>query len=301
MPAMTRNAYVGRFAPSPTGPLHRGSIVAALASYIDARAAGGRWRLRIDDVDSGRARKDAVTAILTTLEALGLHWDGPVQYQDPRRSDYERSLQQLARAGLAYPCACTRREIADVARHGAAGLIYPGTCRGGVPAGRSARSWRFINAADCLAFTDRHAGAQSLNPAADIGDFIIRRGDGLHAYHLAMVLDDQALGVTDIVRGADLLPATFPQIALQQALGLATPRYLHLPVAVDDRGRKLSKTNGAAPADSHDPGKTLTEALTFLGQSPPSGLARAGAPEILDWAVVHWRPERIPPFYETGA
>lgn len=294
MPTMSGESYIGRFAPSPTGPLHQGSVIAALASYLDARAAGGTWRLRIDDVDSGRARDDAAADILRTLETLGLHWDGPVQYQAPRRDHYQDALERLRDAGLAYPCACTRREIAAVASVGPAGMIYPGTCRDGLPAGRAARSWRFAMAPGELSFHDRHAGEQSLEPASCIGDFVIRRGDGLHAYHLAMAVDDGDLGVTDVVRGGDLLPATFPQLALQQSLDLPTPRYLHLPIAVGPGGHKLSKTNGAAPADLTDPGGTLMDALTFLGQAPPAEIAGAPVGEVLAWAVAHWRPAHIP-------
>ncbi|MEX0386440.1 tRNA glutamyl-Q(34) synthetase GluQRS [Spiribacter onubensis] len=291
---MSGNAYVGRFAPSPTGPLHRGSVIAALASYLDARSAGGTWRLRIDDVDSGRARADAAADIRRALEALGLHWDGPVQYQDPHRDQYEHALERLREKRRAYPCACTRREIAAVASMGPAGMIYPGICREGLPAGRGARSWRFAMPAGTLSFRDRHAGSQSLEAATGIGDFIIRRGDGLHAYHLAMVVDDAALGVTDVVRGGDLLPATFPQLALQQSLDLPTPRYLHLPIAVDPGGRKLSKTNGAPPVDLTHPGATLIDALTFLGQSPAAEIAGAPPREVLEWAVTAWRPAHIP-------
>ena len=294
MPQMSGDAYVGRFAPSPTGPLHRGSVIAALASFLDARAAGGTWRLRIDDVDRGRARDDAAADILRALEVLGLHWDGPVQYQDPRRDQYQEALERLRERQRAYPCGCTRREIAAVAPIGPAGMIYPGTCRNGLPAGRHARSWRFAMAPGELSFSDRHAGRQSLEAATGIGDFIIRRGDGLHAYHLAMVVDDAALGVTDVVRGGDLRPATFPQLALQQSLGLPTPRYLHLPIAVGSDGRKLSKTNGAPPVDLTHPGAALIDALAFLGQAPDAEMAGAPAREVLEWAVANWRPAQIP-------
>ena len=291
---MTSNSTVGRFAPSPTGALHPGSVLAALASYLDARAAGGRWHVRIDDLDSGRCRAEAREAILRGLETLGLHWDGPVQYQSQRRDVYEQALGELRAGGLAYPCGCTRREVAASGRRGPAGMIYPGTCRKGLPAGRKPRSWRFAVASTRLAFGDRHAGEQSLCPAEAVGDFVIRRADGLHAYHLAMVLDDAELGVTDVVRGGDLLAATFPQLALQQALGLARPRYLHLPVAVDGRGRKLSKTNGATGVDRRHPGAVLSAALRLLGQSLPPGPGTPPAAEVLDWALRHWQPARIP-------
>ena len=291
---MTDTPGIGRFAPSPTGPLHQGSLIAAVASYLDARSVGGQWRLRIDDVDRGRSRAAAASAILTTLEAFGLEWDGPVQYQDDRREHYQAALERLEAAGQAYPCGCSRREIAAAAHYGPAGMIYPGTCRDGIPAGKAPRSWRFRVPTGMLTFTDRRAGEQSIDPAETLGDFVIRRGDGLHAYHLAMVLDDAALGVTDVVRGGDLLPATFPQILLQDALGLPRPRYLHLPVALGDDGRKLSKTNAAPPVRVEDASRSLSDALAFLGHPPPASLSGAPVASLLDWAVQQWRPSAIP-------
>ncbi|TVO62139.1 tRNA glutamyl-Q(34) synthetase GluQRS [Spiribacter vilamensis] len=291
---MEDTPVIGRFAPSPTGPLHQGSLIAAVASYLDARSADGQWRLRIDDVDRGRSRAAAASAILTTLEAFGLEWDGPVQYQDDRRERYQAALEHLEAAGQAYPCGCSRREIAAAAHYGPAGMIYPGTCRSGIPAGKTARSWRFRVPTGTLAFTDRLAGEQSIDPAEAIGDFVIRRGDGLHAYHLAMVLDDADLGVTDVVRGGDLLTATFPQILLQDALGLPRPRYLHLPVALDEAGSKLSKTNGAPPVRPDEASRSLGDALTFLGHPPPTFLSGAPVAGLLDWAVQQWRPSAIP-------
>ncbi len=297
---MSTSGVTGRFAPSPTGPLHFGSMVAAVASFVDARAAGGQWRLRIDDLDTTRCRPGAEASIRAVLEAFGLHWDGAVQYQDSRRAVYADALEQLCAKDLAYPCACTRREIAAVATYGAAGMIYPGTCRQGLAPGRQARSWRFRAGAETaragpIRFDDRRHGPQTLDMASDIGDFVLRRGDGLHAYPLAMVLDDAALGVTQVVRGGDLLAATAPQIALQQALGLPTPHYLHLPVAYDTDGRKLSKTNGAPPVAVDHPAATLVAVLEFLGQTPPPGLARATAGEVLEWATAHWCPGTLPP------
>lgn len=280
--------YVGRFAPSPTGPLHFGSLVAAVASYLDAKAAQGRWYLRIDDVDSTRARADAAAAIPHTLEAFGLQWDGAIQYQSPRRNVYEEALQELIRANLAYPCACTRKEIAAVATRGKSGMIYPGTCRNGLPAGREARSWRFRCTNTPVAFFDRAHGGISIDLLETQGDFLIRRGDGLHAYHLAMVLDDAALGITHVVRGADLLYATAPQVALQQALRLPTPKYWHTSIALSPDGRKLSKTNAAPALDSANPTPYLMQALEFLQLPPPDELAEAPPEAILDWASRHW-------------
>lgn len=291
---MEDTPIIGRFAPSPTGPLHQGSLIAAVASYLDTRSAGGQWRLRIDDVDRGRSRAGAVSAILGTLEALGLEWDGPVQYQDDRREHYQAALERLQAAGQAYPCGCSRREIVAAGHAGPVGIIYPGTCRYGIRAGKTPRSWRFLVPNGTLAFTDRVAGYQSIDPAEAIGDFVIRRGDGLHAYHLAMVLDDADLGVTDVVRGGDLLTATFPQILLQDALGMARPRYLHLPVALDKDGRKLSKTNAAPPVEADDASRALSDALVFLGHPPPAFLSGAPVASLLDWAVQQWQPSAIP-------
>lgn len=291
---MTSHSVIGRFAPSPTGPLHFGSLIAAVASYVDARAAGGQWRLRIDDVDRTRCQPGADAMIRATLEDFGLQWDGPVQTQDARRSRYEAVLETLIARGQAYPCGCTRREVAALGREGHAGMIYPGTCRHGLPAGREARSWRFRTEAGRLMLHDRLGAPIAINVHEDIGDFILRRGDGLHAYHLAMVIDDADLGVTDVVRGGDLWAATAPQVALQQALGLPTPRYLHLPIARDTGGRKLSKTNGAPPIDRRRPAPALRAALLFLGQSPPEALETATPSEILAWATAHWCIQRIP-------
>lgn len=289
---MTAPTHIGRFAPSPTGPLHFGSVVAALASYLDARSVGGRWHLRIDDVDTGRSRDAYIADIPRTLEQLGLYWDGAIQYQDNRRASYEAALQTLIEHGLAYPCGCSRKDLAGAPR-GPAGLIYPGTCRDGLPQGKPARSWRFLVPDTVIRFTDRCVGAQSIDAGKAIGDFIIRRADGLHAYHLAMVLDDAALGVTDVVRGADLLPATAPQILLQQALHLPTPRYLHIPVACDEQGRKLSKTNHAPPTQTNHPALTISQALHYLNHPPPPEMDEATAGELLTWAIAEWNAERL--------
>ncbi len=291
---MMQHHYIGRFAPSPTGPLHFGSVIAALASYLDARANRGQWHLRIDDVDQGRARDEFADQIPRTLETLGLQWDGPIQYQQAQRERYEAVLEQLKTAGRAYPCACSRKALSKTSAPGPAGLIYPGYCRNGLPPDQPGRSWRFAVTEDAVQFDDRHAGWQSINPMEWIGDFIIKRGDGLHAYHLAMVVDDAALGITDVVRGADLLPATAPQILLQQTLGYPTPRYLHVPVAVDADGRKLSKTNHAASVDTDHPGQVITDALDFLGHPVPAVVAREPVSNLLEWAIQQWQPDRLP-------
>lgn len=291
---MKSTAVIGRFAPSPTGPLHFGSLVAALASYLDTRAMGGSWRLRIDDVDQSRSREAAIAQIPASLAALGLQWDGPIQQQSNRTATYAEALDTLIRIDRAYPCACTRREVAARAERGPAGMIYPGTCRAGLAPDRRARSWRFRANDTPITFSDRALGVQTTQLDTEVGDFVIRRADGLYAYHLAMVLDDAALGVTDVVRGADLLPATAPQMALQQALGLPTPRYLHVPVVYAADGRKLSKTNAAAAVDTNQPIPALRQALAFLEQPLPDSHHAQCVDDLLDWAIRHWTPPQRP-------
>src|SRR5512142_3436174 len=237
--------YHGRFAPSPTGPLHFGSLIAAAASGLDARAAGGRWSVRIEDVDSPRTVAGAADAILRTLEACGLEWDGEVVHQSARTALYDAALQRLRESGRVYRCRCTRREVADSGIAGIEGAVYPGTCRDRAIGEEESGSWRFRVPAGIAEFDDRVQGRIAQDVARDVGDFVLVRRDGLHAYQLAVVVDDAAQGITDVVRGADLLASTARQILLQRALGLPTPRYLHFPVAVDARGVKLSKQNRA--------------------------------------------------------
>jgi glutamyl-Q tRNA(Asp) synthetase len=277
--------YVGRFAPSPTGPLHFGSLVAAVASWLDARAARGRWLLRIEDLDAPRAQAGAVDAILRALERLGLAWDGPVIYQSLRRERYAAALEALH--GKTYWCGCTRREIADsslgLAPDGA--QIYPGTCRPGLAAGKSARALRLRTNGAVIAFEDRVQGPQRQNVEREVGDFVLYRADGEFAYQLAVVVDDAEQGVTDVVRGADLLDSTARQILLQRLLGLPAVRYLHVPVALDRSGEKLSKQTGAAPVDPAAKEHWISRALAFLGQPRAADL---------DEAVANWNPARIP-------
>lgn len=289
------STYVGRFAPSPTGPLHFGSLVAALGSWLDARAQNGRWSVRIDDVDRPRVVPGASTAILKALEGFGLWWDGPVVYQSEREESYQAALERLQSAGLAYPCGCSRSEINRKGRLGTAGYIYPGTCRVGLSVGRQPRSWRMLSRSQSIGFRDRaYNDIQQVDVESTIGDFVIRRADGLYAYHLAAVVDDAALGITDVVRGSDLLSCTPPQILLQQVLGLPTPRYLHLPVARDAQGRKLSKQTHAPPVHPRHAAPLLHCASAFLGQSPPAELRSAPPVELLEWALRHWLPEEPP-------
>ena len=284
------SGYVGRFAPSPTGPLHAGSLVAALASWLDARAHGGRWLVRLEDVDTPRCVPGAEALILAQLAACGLQPDEAPWRQSSRGAAYQAALQQLLDAGLAYPCACTRQEIdAAWAAHGVvhqrhAERVYPGTCRGGLH-GRPARAWRF-RAEGVVHWYDRRLGPQHQDVAREVGDFVLRRADGLWAYQLAVVVDDAAQGITHVVRGEDLADNTARQILLQRALGVPTPHYLHTPLVLAADGHKLSKQNGARALDLADPVAALRMAGAVLG------LARVGpAGSVADWlaaAVPAW-------------
>jgi len=290
---MTRRP-TGRFAPSPTGPLHRGSLVAALASWLDARAHGGRWLVRIEDVDTPRCVAGADREILHQLEVLGLRPDESPVWQSARGGLYERDLAQLQAQGNAYGCACTRKEI-ELAllaaghpheRHHA--LVYPGTCRAGL-GGRPARAWR-VRCGDAahpvvIDWHDRRLGRQRQDVTHEVGDFVIRRADGLWAYQLAVVVDDAEQHITHVVRGGDLADNTARQIHLQRRLGLATPNYLHTPLVLDERGDKLSKQHGAPPLDLVDPLAALREAATVL--SLPE-LPAASLPDWLAQAVTAW-------------
>ncbi|WP_168228954.1 tRNA glutamyl-Q(34) synthetase GluQRS [Collimonas pratensis] len=262
--------YTGRFAPSPTGPLHAGSLVAAMASYLDAKASHGRWLLRMEDVDEARTAAGAADSILADLDALGMHWDGEVVFQSRRGAAYEAAFDRLGR--LAYPCGCTRREIVDsricVAADGAA--VYPGTCRSGLPVGKPARAYRLRvpdpgHIDELIIFDDRWLGRVQQHLAIEVGDFVLKRADGYWAYQLAVVVDDAEQGVTHVVRGADLLDSTGRQIYLQRQLQLATPQYLHVPVITNADGEKLSKQNGAQAIDMTQPLQALIKAAWFLG------------------------------------
>jgi glutamyl-Q tRNA(Asp) synthetase len=305
-------SYIGRFAPSPTGPLHAGSLVAALASWLDARAHSGRWLVRIEDVDTPRCVAGADQTILAQLAACGLLADEPPVYQSQRGALYQHALDQLIAQRLAYPCGCTRQDIAHAMqasgqppqRHGE--LIYPGTCRGGLN-GKPARAWRLrtdkyrsnsalaqsgraqaaINLiADEIVWQDRRLGWQAQNVSQQVGDFVLKRADGLWAYQLAVVVDDGAQGVTDIVRGEDLADNTARQMLLQRALGLPTPRYLHTPLVLGANGEKLSKQNGAQALDTSDPLALLAQAGQMLAL-PGQINARTPA-EWLRQAVPRW-------------
>ncbi|MRW91284.1 tRNA glutamyl-Q(34) synthetase GluQRS [Duganella sp. FT80W] len=268
-------SYIGRFAPSPTGPLHTGSLVAAMASYLDAKAHHGQWLVRIEDVDVGRNVAGADQHILASLQRCGMHWDGEVTWQTQRYALYEAAVRQLG--DLIYPCGCSRKEIADsqlsLSGRQAQALIYPGTCRHGLAPGKVGRALRLKVPQEphcILSFDDRWSGHYSQDLTDEVGDYVVRRADGYWAYQLAVVVDDGAQGITDIVRGADLLDSTPRQLYLQQVLGLPQPSYLHVPVVVNELGDKLSKQTGArAFDDGGDPHHLLHEAMLpaarFLG------------------------------------
>lgn len=283
----------GRFAPSPTGPLHFGSLVAAVGSYLDARANRGEWLVRVDDLDRTRIVPGAADGILRALEALGLAWDGEILYQSKRDEAYRAALDQLKKRDLIYPCSCSRREIADSAITGIDGPVYPGTCRKGLLPGRAAQAERILTPSAKIEFKDAVQGKIAHHLERQIGDFVLKRADGLYAYQLAVVVDDAGQGITDVVRGADLLNSTPRQIYLQQQLGLATPRYAHLPVAVNVVGEKLSKQTLAAPIDASQPVPVLNAALAFLGQDRVD-CGAADTASFWRQAVAGWAISRVP-------
>jgi glutamyl-Q tRNA(Asp) synthetase len=287
--------YVGRFAPSPTGPLHAGSLVAAMGSYLDARAHEGRWLLRIEDLDPPREAPGAKRAIVETLRALGFEHDGVITMQSERGEHYQRAFDQLRALGLVYPCACTRREIADSADPAAQGgqrgrdLVYPGTCRNGIAAGREPRAWRVRVDDATIAWRDRDGTHHSERLAESVGDFVLRRADGFWAYQLAVVVDDALQKISDVVRGEDLRESTARQIFLQRALGFMTPRYLHLPLVLGADGEKLSKQNGATPIEVGRPLETLARALAHFGLEAPGSLSLRA---FWQAAIGAWRDSR---------
>ena len=280
-------SYVGRFAPSPTGPLHFGSLVAAVGSYLDARAHSGTWLVRMEDVDEPRCSQLHADEILRQLETHGLQWDGKIVYQSRRKPLYQSALDQLIERGAAFPCGCTRREIADPTLHGIEGPVYPGTCRNGLH-GKPARAWRVRVNDTPICFEDRLLGRQCQQLDRDIGDFIVKRADGFFAYQLAVVADDFEQGITHVVRGADLLASTPRQIHLQMLLSYPTPAYLHLPVVTNDAGQKLSKQTLAPALADLLASANLWGALDFLGLKPAPELKRANAEDLLAWGIANW-------------
>jgi glutamyl-Q tRNA(Asp) synthetase len=300
---------VGRFAPSPTGPLHVGSLVAAVGSYALAKKPEGLWLVRMEDLDSPRVVPGMADDMLRTLEILGFQWDGEVVYQSRRGEAYRTALDVLTGKGLVYPCGCSRSEIARLssAPHpGEEGPAYPGLCRDGLSPGKSERSFRVRVSNDEIVFDDGVMGEFGQRLSVASGDFVVKRADGPFAYHLAVVVDDAAAGVNQVVRGADLLSSTPRQIHLQSVLGYVTPGYFHLPLVTGREGMKLSKRDNAVSlAEGRDLAREgwglLIEALRFLGQEPPAYLTGAPCEEILAWAVAHFDirsvPRRPGPFF----
>ncbi len=287
--------YIGRYAPSPTGPLHFGSLIAAVASYCDAKANAGKWLLRIEDLDKPREITGAVHTILRQLEAFGFEWDGAVIYQSQRNQYYADAFNQLQKQQLIYPCTCTRKEITDSSNHlGIEGLVYPNTCLQHAIKPNTAAAFRIKTNAGKICFNDAIQGkiCQTLN--TDIGDFVLKRADGLFTYQLAVAVDDAAQGVTHIVRGADLLASTPRQIYLQQLLRLTHPIYTHVPIASNATGEKLSKQTQAPAIDTRLIRQTLFHALDFLGQNPPAEIKNTQPNEIWNWAIKNWQLSNIP-------
>lgn len=285
---------IGRFAPSPTGPLHFGSLVAAVASYCDAKSRGGQWLLRIEDVDQTRYVAGASEEIIHTLQRYGFVWDGDILYQSQRSEYYQTALAQLHQRGLAYPCTCSRKEIADSSTLlGIEGAIYPGTCLQHPTKPGAAAAWRIKTDTQTITFADQIQGQQHHQMASDIGDFVVKRADELFSYQLAVVVDDALQGVTHVVRGADLLNSTTRQIYLQQLLGYPTPVYAHIPLVFNADGQKLSKQTLATALPDDNVVPTLIAALTFLQQTLPAHAQSLSLAELWQWAVAHWQLPKI--------
>jgi glutamyl-Q tRNA(Asp) synthetase len=288
--------YRGRFAPSPTGPLHFGSLIAATGSYLQAKQARGQWLVRIEDLDPPRAVPRAADLILRTLETFGFEWDKSVLFQGTRTPAYEYALDTLRSQGLSYPCSCSRSEL-QALNVGMPGnndeLYYPGRCRQGPIRAQEPYAWRFRVPGEPICFLDQLQGSHCVNLQTAIGDFVIKRRDGWFAYQLAVVVDDAEQGITEVVRGTDLLFNTPRQIALQRALGTPPPAYMHLPLAVDPLGRKLAKSNAAAPVDADNAARALWRALRFLRQPIPDELQVAAVSSLWNWAITHWDATRL--------
>jgi len=290
-----KDRYRGRFAPTPSGPLHFGSMIAAIGSYCDARAHGGDWQVRIDDIDAPRVVSGSADDILRTLEGFALEWDGCAIYESHNMDAYHSALHALRATGRLFACSCSRKEIAKSAITGLDGPVYPGTCRNGLPPGRAGRSLRLrVDEGTRIGFDDALQGLVSQDLATAIGDFVVYRADGIFSYHLACVVGDAHQDVTHVVRGADLIDSTPRQIHLQRLLHLPTPAYLHLPVAINKRGEKLSKQTRASPVYAAQAAPTIDAVLRFLGQQPPQELVRWSAADAMKWAVSAWRRDKIP-------
>jgi len=290
---MTDKAPRGRFAPSPTGPLHFGSLIAAVGSYLSVKSRQGQWLVRIEDLDPPREQAGAADNILKTLEAFKLEWDEPVVYQSRRGELYEEAISRLAIENLTYFCQCSRKEIASDSEPGVDGPRYPGTCRD-LKLGAPNNSLRIIVPNEIVTFDDRIQGINNQNLAQEVGDFVIRRRDGLYSYQLAVVVDDAQQNITEVCRGTDLLDSTPRQRYLQSVLDLPTPQYAHLPIATNAAGQKLSKQTMAEAVMTGDQSSMLSKALYFLGQKLPGELERAPTAEIIQWGVNYWDEAAVP-------
>ncbi len=287
--------YVGRFAPSPTGPLHFGSLVAAVASFLEAKTHHGKWLLRIEDLDTPRVQARATDDIIRTLASFGFEWDGAIMYQSQRTEAYLNAFTQLKDKQLIYPCTCTRKEIADSASHiGIEGIMYPGTCLTQAIKPNAPVAWRIKTSNQAIHFNDVIQGDIHQNLAYDIGDFVLKRADHLFTYQLAVVVDDAEQGITHIVRGADLLNSTPRQIYLQTQLNFNTPNYAHIPIATNNDGQKLSKQTLAKSLSSSAAPTALVSALTFLNQAPPIELKHENLSTCWQWALANWNCALIP-------
>lgn len=287
-------SYIGRFAPSPTGPLHFGSLISAVASYLEAYKHRGTWLIRMDDLDTPRIQPGAADKILSTLENFGFEWHGDVMYQSKRSDAYKSAFETLTKSALVYPCSCSRKEIADSASHGIDGFVYPNTCRLKVAHHGKSYAWRIKTEDSCIQTNDQIQGLISQNLSTDIGDFVLKRADGLFTYQLATVVDDWFQGVTHIVRGSDLLTSTPRQIYLQNKLQLPQLNYAHIPVATNAKGEKLSKQTLASSLILEKKVMLLYQALFFLGQNPPPTLQHEPISHIWQWAQSNWELGNVP-------
>jgi len=286
--------YHGRFAPSPTGPLHFGSLVAAVGSYLQARKNLGAWYLRIEDLDPPREVSGATNEILRTLENYGLQWDKEILYQSQRNDIYLNAIEQLIQQGHAYPCGCSRKQIQDNAISGRYGSIYQGFCRQGLGKDKRPSALRVLTNDSSITFIDQLRGRFEQKLESEIGDFVVRRADKLFAYQLAVVVDDAAQDITEVVRGADLLDNTPRQIHLQKLFNYPTPNYIHLPVALNRNGQKLSKQTGAPKIEGLRPQTVLFDVLRFLNQDPVSEIIDCNLDSFWQWAIQNWQPSKVP-------
>ena len=288
MPEHILQPYIGRFAPSPTGPVHFGTLVAAVGSYLQARKQDGKWLLRMEDVDTTRKVEGADIDILHTLDAFGFEWHGEIIYQSQRNKHYQQALDQLISRSLIFPCSCSRKQLAE-----SESGVYPGNCRNRKLSNKDEHALRIHAANIDIEFNDAVMGRQTQNIERQCGDFILRRRDSLFAYQLAVVVDDALQNITEVVRGADLLDSTARQIYLQQQLAYPTPGYCHLPLAIDATGNKISKSEGAAKVDIRNREKLICSVLKFLAQEPPADLSDAALDDIWNWAITHWDIDKI--------